>query len=170
MPLLQQLLSAIAAAVALALGSPGATSAQPPVPAAAPADSAACAANTAAQLILVSITEQRARFCTGATLLRATPVTTGRLTDGLQTNPGTWTIQAKQNDRTLTGPGYSVFVHYWMPYDGDFGIHDATWQQFPFGGPQWTTQGSSGCVHMPLDVMAWLYSWAQPGATVTITP
>lgn len=181
---------AVAASAALAVGPAAASAsaaAQPPS-AGTPAGSALgrvvdaitagvaritdemhCAANTAAQEVVVDISAQHAWFCAQRQLVNDTPVTTGRLTDGLQTRPGTWTIQGKQTDRTLTGPGYSRFVHFWMPYDGDFGFHDATWQLFPFGGPQWRTDGSAGCVHLPLPVMAWFYGWSQDGTRVSIT-
>lgn len=137
--------------------------------AASAADVAHCAGNRVDQLILVSTSAQHAWICSRTTLLKSTAVTTGRLTDNDETQPGTWTIQAKQSDRTLNGPGYSEHVDYWMPYNGDFGLHDATFQTFPFGGAQWRTEGSHGCVHFPLATMAWLYGWADVGATVTIT-
>jgi len=128
-----------------------------------------CAANTAAQLVLVSVSQQHAWMCTGTTVASATAVTTGALVGEDQTPTGSWTIQAQQVDRNLTGPGYSQHVHYWMPYDGDFGLHDATWQTFAFGSDQWRTDGSHGCVHFPLPAMTWLYQWARTGTTVTVT-
>jgi len=128
-----------------------------------------CAANTAAQLVLVSVSQQHAWMCAGTTVAGATAVTTGALVGGDQTPTGSWTIQAQQVDRNLTGPGYSQHVHYWMPYDGDFGLHDATWQTFAFGSDQWRTDGSHGCVHFPLPAMTWLYQWARTGTIVTVT-
>ncbi len=128
-----------------------------------------CAANTAAQLVLVSISQQHAWMCAGTTVANATAVTTGAVVGGDQTPTGSWSVQAQQVDRDLTGPGYSQHVHYWMPYDGDFGLHDATWQTFAFGSDQWRTDGSHGCVHVPLPVMTWLYQWAHTGTTVTVT-
>lgn len=108
-------------------------------------------------------------MCAGPALANTTVVTTGALVDGHHTPLGSWTVQGKQTERDLAGPGYSEHVRYWMPYNGDFGLHDATWQTFPFGSDQWRTGGSHGCVHLPLHAMAWLYRWARPGATVTIT-
>jgi lipoprotein-anchoring transpeptidase ErfK/SrfK len=57
-------------------------------------------------------------------------------------------------------------VHYWIPFNGDFGFHDATWQTMPFGSPDYRTQGSHGCVHLPMPTVQWLYNWAQAGSTV----
>lgn len=99
-------------------------------------------------------------------MVRSTAVTTGNVAAGDATPTGTWVVQNKQTDRYLTGPGYRDFVHFWMPYHGDFGIHDAPWQTFPFGSSQYRTQGSHGCVHVPSATMAWLYRWTEVGSTV----
>jgi lipoprotein-anchoring transpeptidase ErfK/SrfK len=57
-----------------------------------------------------------------------------------------------------------------MPFDGPYGFHDAPWQTFPFGSPDYATQGSHGCVHLPENEAAWVYNWAPVGTTVTIRP
>lgn len=137
-------------------------------PAPSPLDATACAANTAAQQVIVSIGAQHAWACETNRLVLSTPVTTGADVPDRETRVGSWEIQGKQTNRDLVGPGYTEHVDYWMPYDGDFGLHDATWQTFAFGTAAWRTDGSHGCVHLPLDAMAWVYAWAQVGATVTI--
>ncbi len=86
------------------------------------------------------------------------------------TPTGTWRVYAKETDRFLTGPGYREFVHYWVPFHGDFGFHDAAWQTMPFGSPQYKDHGSHGCLHLPDAAMSWLYRWIRIGATVAITP
>jgi len=134
---------------------------------ATPAD-ATCAGNTQPQSIVVHLAQQRAWMCAGARQVYTTPVTTGQVSSGDATPTGTWTVEDKQADRYLTGPGYSDFVHYWLPFYGDFGLHDATWQAMPFGDQGYRQQGSHGCVHLPTAAMAWLYDWAQIGATVNI--
>ena len=55
-----------------------------------------------------------------------------------------------------------------MPFNGDFGFHDAPWQTMPYGAAGYTDNGSHGCVHLPAEAMAWLFNWAAVGATVTI--
>jgi lipoprotein-anchoring transpeptidase ErfK/SrfK len=57
-------------------------------------------------------------------------------------------------------------VQYWMPFNGDYGLHDASWQTIPFGSAQYHSAGSHGCVHVPTDVMAWLYQWSAVDQTV----
>jgi len=108
--------------------------------------------------------------CQGSDLVYDTPVTTGAyLVAGDSTPTGTWHIYAKETDTHLIGPSWDDFVNYWLPFYSAYGFHDATWQTFPFGGAQYPTQGSHGCVHLPLTAMAWLYNWANVGTTVTIT-
>ncbi|WP_277830803.1 L,D-transpeptidase [Speluncibacter jeojiensis] len=132
------------------------------------ADAAACLANQSPQLVLVSISRQRAWMCAGTRTVHATAVTTGDVLSGDGTPTGTWAIEAKQPDRWLSGPGYSDFVHYWMPFHDDFGFHDADWQTMPFGDVGYRSEGSHGCVHLPEAAMSWLYNWAEVGAGVTI--
>ena len=133
-----------------------------------PGDATACVGNTVARHLVVSISAQHAWACEAGTVVLTTPVTTGVPVPDRETRPGTWTVQAKQTDRDLVGPGYTEHVDYWIPYDGDFGLHDALFQTFAFGTDGWRTDGSHGCVHVPLDAMAWIYGWAQVDTT-TIT-
>jgi hypothetical protein len=131
--------------------------------------SAPCARNTKAQLVVVVISLQHAWMCQRTTKVYDTAITTGASAKGDGTPTGTWRIQGKQSPRTLnTRDGGSYHVKYWMPYDGDYGFHDASWQTFSEGSPLWKTQGSHGCEHLPLNAMTYLYSWAKVGATVTV--
>lgn len=129
-------------------------------------DSTECLDNTASTFVLVSISQQHAWMCQAHEQVESTAVTTGDVSAGDATPTGSWVLQGKQTNRYLTGPGYRDYVNYWLPFDGDIGFHDATWQTMPFGSPGYTAQGSHGCVHLPLTVMAWLYSWAKAGSTV----
>jgi lipoprotein-anchoring transpeptidase ErfK/SrfK len=129
-------------------------------------DEISCATNNYAQLVLVSISKQRLWACEGARQVNSTAVTTGKVVDQDQTPLGSWRVQAKQRDRYLVGPGYKDYVKYWVPFNGDFGLHDAPWQTVPFGSKDWPTQGSHGCIHTPTRVMAWIYRWVRPGSTV----
>jgi lipoprotein-anchoring transpeptidase ErfK/SrfK len=60
-------------------------------------------------------------------------------------------------------------VKYWIPFQGPlFGFHDSPWQRFPYGGPEYRTQGSHGCIHVPLSAIRFLYRWASVGTPVRI--
>jgi lipoprotein-anchoring transpeptidase ErfK/SrfK len=129
-----------------------------------------CSTNTLSQFVLVNITDQHMWACQGPDLVYDSPVTTGAYqVSGDATPTGTWHIYAKERDTHLIGPTWDDFVNYWLPFYSDYGFHDATWQTFPFGGPEYPTEGSHGCVHLPLTAMAWLYNWSKIGTTVTVT-
>lgn len=130
--------------------------------------STVCAHNSRAQHIFVSIADQHAWFCTRTHSVRDTVVTTGASTERHATPLGSWLVQGKQADRVLNGPGYSQHVRYWVPFNGDFGFHDAAWQQMPYGTTGYRTLGSHGCVHLPRAEMTWFYHWVHVGADVTI--
>ena len=141
-----------------------------PIPKAKPSPNA-CAGNTAAQLALVSVAKQHIWMCSRAHLVYDAAVTTGAVELPYDSTPtGTYEIQAKQTDQTLTLlSGAQYQVRYWIPFDGPlFGFHDSSWQSFPYGSPRYRTEGSHGCVHMPLAAITFLYRWADVGAAVTI--
>lgn len=133
-----------------------------------PADYTPCTSNQQQQLVLVSISKQRAWMCQGAQQVYSTLVTTGAANVGDGTPLGTWHVQDKQTDRYLVGPGYRDYVHFWEPFDGDFGFHDAPWQTMPYGSAGYRANGSHGCVHLPEKAMSWFFNWSQSGVT-TVT-
>ena len=129
-----------------------------------------CRSNGDSQRIIVSIRQQHAWMCAGVHQVADSAVTTGATAAGNGTPIGTWHIETKQTNTTLTVlTGEAFHVNYWLPYDGNvYGLHDSSWQTFPYGSQQYRTGGSHGCVHLPLAAMRWVYGWARVGATVTI--
>lgn len=84
--------------------------------------------------------------------------------DDRATPPGIFTLYYKKSPDVLRGEKkpdgtyeYETEVTYWMPFNGGIGFHDATWQAY-FGGDRYTYAGSHGCINMPLDAAATLYS------------
>ena len=129
-----------------------------------------CGANPGGKRIYVSISEQLARACVAHEQMLLTSVTTGASTYGYGTPTGSWTVDAKVRDTTLyPAAGGAYPVQYWMPYVGNtYGFHDASWQTMPYGSALYRTEGSHGCVHVPLTAMAWLFNWAAVGTGVTV--
>jgi lipoprotein-anchoring transpeptidase ErfK/SrfK len=155
----------------VAAGAPRMTAAAP-APKAKPKPNA-CAGNAEAQLVLVSVTKQHLWMCAARRLVYNAAVTTGAVDLPYDSTPtGSYLIQAKETDQTLTllsGDEYQV--SYWIPFDAPlFGFHDSSWQTFPYGSARYRTEGSHGCIHTPLAAMKFLYNWADIGATVTIRP
>ena len=134
-----------------------------------------CSQNGSGKLLLVSISQQHIWACDGTQVANESAVTTGAsaLTNVDDATPtGSWHIYSKQTNTTLKGCDvngcWNDPVAYWMPFDDQVGFHDASWQTFPFGSPLYTTEGSHGCVHLPTDFIAWVYTWAPVGTTVTV--
>jgi lipoprotein-anchoring transpeptidase ErfK/SrfK len=129
-------------------------------------DDTVCQQTTAARTVVVSISRQHVWMCQAHRQVNDTPATTGATANGDPTPTGSWLISSKERDRYLTGPGYRDYVQYWIPFHGDIGFHDASWQKIPFGSPNYRTHGSHGCVHLPMNEVVWLYQWATIGNTV----
>jgi vancomycin resistance protein YoaR len=98
-------------------------------------------------------------------------ITSGATGAGYPTVTGLFDIYSKARNRNLNGYAigynYNVFVQYWMPFSGNYGMHDASWRS-NFGGPDYYYNGSHGCVNMPLESAAWIYNWADVGTPVWV--
>ena len=79
-----------------------------------------------------------------------------------ETPGGVYFVFYKQSPATLTGPGYASPVSYWMPFNGGVGLHDATWRS-TFGGDIYKTDGSHGCVNLPLEAAKLMYETVKIG-------
>ena len=97
--------------------------------------------------------------------LLSTSVTTGK--DSTPSDCGLFYINDKSTNTTLVGDGYESFVYYWMPYNGGEGLHDAPWREC-FGGEDYHYAGSHGCVNMPYDAAAKVYSNVDIGDKVLV--
>lgn len=93
-------------------------------------------------------------------------VSTGRAT--FETPTGTFFINNKLESQTMEGviggEEYRVPDVPWVMYFTDQGhaIHGTYWHN-NFGTPM-----SHGCINLPMDVAAWIYTWAGYGARVVI--
>lgn len=80
-----------------------------------------------------------------------TDFVSGNVSRGNGTPCGAFSLTYKQKDATLNGANYSTPVSYWMPFYGNYGMHDASWRS-KFGGSIYKTNGSHGCVNLPVSV------------------
>ncbi len=117
--------------------------------------------------IEVDMTEQMLYYYVDGEPEIETPIVTGNMRRGWDTPEGFNYIYAKQKNRILRGANYATFVNYWMPVNGNIGLHDATWRS-KFGEDVYETDGSHGCINMPLDEAAKLYEMAEVGTPVVM--
>lgn len=78
------------------------------------------------------------------------------------TPQGVFGLSYKTTNAVLRGANYVTPVSYWMPFYGNYGMHDATWRS-EFGGDIYLTDGSHGCLNLPLDSAAVLYQYVSTG-------
>lgn len=81
------------------------------------------------------------------------------------TPEGIFGLSYKTVNAVLTGETYRTPVSYWMPFYGDYGMHDASWRS-EFGGEIFMTNGSHGCINLPLDMAAQIYPYVSEGFPV----
>ena len=84
---------------------------------------------------------------------------------GNVTPQGVFGLTYKTTNAVLRGADYETPVTYWMPFHGNFGMHDATWRT-EFGGDIYTYNGSHGCLNLPLESAAVIYSYMYEGYPV----
>lgn len=81
------------------------------------------------------------------------------------TPPGVFGLTYKTRNAILRGANYETPVNYWMPFNGNIGMHDATWRR-AFGGTIYLTSGSHGCINLPLHMAASIYEYVSTGFPV----
>lgn len=92
---------------------------------------------------------------------------TGNMQRRYSTPEGVNFVYNKQQNRLLRGQGYTSPVKFWMPVKGAVGIHDATWRD-EFGGDIYLTNGSHGCVNIPVEKAEELYEMVEIGTPVVM--
>lgn len=115
--------------------------------------------------IEVDLSSQHMYYYQGGSIIFDSDIVSGDIRyDDRATPPGIFTLYYKKSPDVLRGEKkpdgtyeYETPVTYWMPFNGGIGFHDATWQAY-FGGDRYTYAGSHGCINMPLDAAATLYS------------
>ncbi|MGN0377506.1 MAG: L,D-transpeptidase, partial [Suilimivivens sp.] len=112
--------------------------------------------------IEVDMTEQMLYYYKEGELVIETPVVTGNTSLKRGTPCGTNYVYGKQKNRTLRGEGYTAFVKYWIPVNGNIGIHDSSWRK-EYGGDIYIKNGSHGCINTPEEEVSKLYDMVEIG-------
>lgn len=115
--------------------------------------------------VKVSIKNQTLEYYQKNKVVFKTDVTTGR-NNGTPT--GNYKVIRKARNTYLMTKEYKTFVKYWIGFLGSsYGIHDASWRK-KFGGKEYLTNGSHGCVNISTSAAEKLYSMIELGTPIYI--
>ncbi len=82
-------------------------------------------------------------------LVEETDFVSGNVSRGYIHRSGSTALHTKSATQTLRGANYASKVSYWMPFNGNVGMHDASWRN-SFGADIYLRNGSHGCVNSRL--------------------
>ena len=115
----------------------------------------------------VDLTSQHLWYYKDGKCLVDTDLVSGCVDLNMQTPVGNFYIYSRSRGIYLEGPGYKSWVNYWMPFTGGYGMHDALWRD-EFGGDIYLTDGSHGCVNLPLEAAKTLFNNSTWGTRVVL--
>lgn len=113
----------------------------------------------------IDLTKQHLWFYKNGKLITEGDVVTGNASKNNLTPAGVYKLKYKQKNAVLRGEDYETPVTYWMPFNGNIGLHDAYWRK-KFGGEIYKTKGSHGCVNAPPSVAQAVFDNIKPGTPV----
>lgn len=115
----------------------------------------------------INLTAQHLFFYKDGELVVESDLVSGNLKKNYGTPVGTYPIQYRQRNATLVGEDYETPVSYWMPFNGNIGLHDAPWRS-TFGKDIYLTSGSHGCINLPPSVAKTIYEGIARGVGVYV--
>ncbi len=120
----------------------------------------------------VSIQRQEVFMVVDGECIASDSCVTGNPNRNASTTKGIYSITFKKTPATLTGPdagggSYSSDVTYWMPFNGNQGLHDAPWRS-SFGGNIYKSNGSHGCVNLPFSMAKTIWDHVKEGYPVIV--
>lgn len=113
----------------------------------------------------INLTKQHLWFYKNGSLITEGDVVTGNVSKNVGTPSGTYVLNYKERKATLKGEDYKTEVDYWMPFNNNIGIHDATWRP-AFGKDIYLADGSHGCVNSPYNLAKTIYENIEPGTAI----
>lgn len=119
----------------------------------------------------VDLSAQHLWFFKNGAVIVESDLVSGCVAKGHETATGVFPLAYKKSPDVLVGSnandGYRTKVEYWMPFYEGQGLHDATWRG-SFGGNIYQTNGSHGCVNLPLNAAGAIYQNIEPGMAIII--
>lgn len=128
-------------------------------------------ANVGKDYIVVSLSYQKLWLVRNNDLVLETGVVSGK--PSTPTIVGNFNVQYKEQKRYLVGDDYKVWVEYWMPFSGGYGIHDANWHPGYYRFEDYNSYkyyGSHGCVNIYSGHMPTIFNNSYKGMPVIVIP
>lgn len=115
----------------------------------------------------INITMQHLFVYKDGVLVVESDFVSGNIADGHGTPNGAFPVTYTTTNATLRGADYETPVAFWMPFNGNIGMHDATWRK-TFGGNIYKMNGSHGCINLPYSVAEKIYNTIDQGYAVLV--
>lgn len=115
----------------------------------------------------INLTAQHLFLYKDGELVIETDFVSGNVARGNATPTGAFGLTYKTTKAVLRGEDYVTPVDYWMPFNGDVGMHDATWRR-SFGGNIYKRNGSHGCINLPYSAAKTIYQVVDKGYAVLV--
>lgn len=115
----------------------------------------------------INLTAQHLFFYKDGKLLTESDFVSGNVARGNATPTGTYGVTYKAKDATLRGDTYESKVSYWIPFNNNIGMHDASWRS-TFGGTIYKRSGSHGCINLPYSAAQKIYENIEAGYPVVV--
>lgn len=113
----------------------------------------------------INLTAQHLFYYKDGELLIESDFVSGNPANGNATPGGAYAITYTERNATLKGQNYRTPVSYWMPFNGNIGMHDSSWRS-SFGGVIYQTNGSHGCINLPPAVAKTIFENIEKGIPV----
>lgn len=113
----------------------------------------------------INLTAQHLFLYIDGELIVESDFVSGCVANGNATPGGAFPITYTERDATLRGADYATPVSYWMPFNGNIGMHDLTSRK-KFGGDVYITNGSHGCINLPFDAAKTIFEHVEKGFPV----
>lgn len=113
----------------------------------------------------IDLTKQHLWYYLSGVLIAQGDVVTGNISNGNKTPEGIYSLKYKVKNAVLRGSNYTTKVTFWMPFNGNIGIHDALWRT-QFGRDIYRTSGSHGCINASYKLAETLYNNISAGIPI----
>ena len=118
----------------------------------------------------INLTKQHLWFYKDGKRIVDSDFVSGNVSRGWDTPTGCYAVTYKIRDWVLgvnSNADYRTPVSYWMPFNRNVGMHDATWRN-SFGGEIYKTNGSHGCINLPLNKAKVIYENISAGVPIIV--